>query len=174
MPEATSNIVSEDKNSMTFVSFSLFIKINYLSKIKEKFRITSYNVCYTKLLRWPQFKKVAQEQAFLSESGSVYCPDTTSVSRIFSSSLTYYKGAMILHTLRHELGDAAFFAGIKAYISDPSIQYTNSTAQQFKTHMETACGYSLNRFFDDCVITSYSIHYTKLYDEKGRITQFVP
>ncbi len=119
--------------------------------LNEGFATYADGLCYENLepQTWPQFKKVAQEQAFLSESGSVYCPDTTSVSRIFSSSLTYYKGAMILHTLRHELGDAAFFAGIKAYISDPSIQYTNSTAQQFKTHMETACGYSLNRFFDD-------------------------
>ena len=41
-------------------------------------------------------------------TGSVYVPAGASVSRIFSSSLTYKKGAAVLHMLRYVMGDSAF------------------------------------------------------------------
>src|SRR5690606_12032577 len=44
-------------------------------------------------------------------AGSVYVPEAEAlnVSRIFSSRLSYNKGAMVVHMLRYLLGDAAFF-----------------------------------------------------------------
>ncbi len=57
--------------------------------------------------------------------GSVYLSDadTTSVSRIFSSRLTYNKGSMVLHMLRKKLGDEVFFQGVKNYLSHPDLAY---------------------------------------------------
>ena len=51
-----------------------------------------------------------------NNQGSVFCNDTTSVGRIFSSSLSYKKGAFLLVMLRGILGDKDFFQAIKNYL----------------------------------------------------------
>ncbi|MBM4108345.1 MAG: hypothetical protein FJ255_05960 [Phycisphaerae bacterium] len=48
-------------------------------------------------------------------SDTVYVYDTTSSSRIFSSTYSYRKGAWVLHMLRKVLGDGAFFDVLAAY-----------------------------------------------------------
>jgi aminopeptidase N len=78
--------------------------------------------------------------------GSVYCDDTTDVNRIFSSRLSYDKGAAIIHTLRFVLDDdTLFFNILKTYQN----QYHNGTAgiQEFKTVAETLSGLNLTQFF---------------------------
>ena len=61
----------------------------------------------------PSFKNWKQGRVSSITSqpdGAVYLSDsdTTSVSRIFSSRLSYNKGAMVLHMLRKKVGDANF------------------------------------------------------------------
>ncbi|MBT8257562.1 MAG: M1 family metallopeptidase, partial [Bacteroidia bacterium] len=55
--------------------------------------------------------------------GYVYLQDadTTSVSRIFNSRLSYSKGAMVLHMLRKKLGDVDFYQGVQDYLADPDL-----------------------------------------------------
>ncbi|RZJ30020.1 MAG: M1 family peptidase, partial [Flavobacterium sp.] len=57
--------------------------------------------------------------------GAVYLTDTETndVNRIFSSRLTYDKGAMVLEMLRWKLGDANFFQGVREYLDDPALAY---------------------------------------------------
>ncbi|WP_282070904.1 M1 family aminopeptidase [Polaribacter atrinae] len=88
-----------------------------------------------------------------STSGAVYLSDvdTTSVSRIFNSRLTYNKGAMVLHMLRKKLGDTNFFKGIKNYITDPNLAYGYAKTPDLITHLETASSLDLNEFFNDWV-----------------------
>jgi len=74
--------------------------------------------------------------------------DLTNVNRIFSSRLSYNKGAMVLHMLRWKLGDAAFFQGIKNYLADTNLAYDYAVTTQLQTHLETASGQSLTEFFD--------------------------
>lgn len=86
-------------------------------------------------------------------SGAVYLTDSeaTNVNRIFSSRLTYDKGAMVLEMLRFKLGDTAFFQGMKNYLADPSLAYGYALTPNFQAHMEAVCGQSLTEFFNDWV-----------------------
>ena len=57
----------------------------------------------------------------------------------------YYKGALAVHALRQEMGDQAFFAGLRAYLS----RYGGGTASdaEFRAVMEEAAGRSLESYF---------------------------
>ena len=81
--------------------------------------------------------------------GSVFCTDTTSINRLFSSRLSYNKGSMVLHMLRYKLGDTNFFNAVKAYLQDPSLAYGYAKTPQLKQHLETTSGENLTEFFND-------------------------
>jgi aminopeptidase N len=98
---------------------------------------------------WPQWKKVNTELITNSPSGSVFVDDTTNVSSIFSSRLSYSKGAYLLHMLRWILGDTNFFDGLRSYFNDPTVANGFATTQQFVQHMENAGDTTLNEFFTD-------------------------
>ncbi|MFM8450669.1 MAG: M1 family aminopeptidase [Haliscomenobacter sp.] len=87
--------------------------------------------------------------AAMSTSGSVFVDDTTSVSRIFSSVLSYSKGAMLLHMLRGKLGDNAFFQGVRNYLNDPTLAYGYARTADLQRHLEAAGGQDLAEFFRD-------------------------
>lgn len=88
-----------------------------------------------------------------SPNGAVYLTDTDTISdsRIFSSRLTYNKGAMVLHMLRYKLGDTAFYQGIKNYLADSNLAYAYAKTPDFQQHMEVASGVNLAEFFNDWV-----------------------
>jgi aminopeptidase N len=94
--------------------------------------------------------------------GAVYLTDTeaTNVNRIFSSRLTYNKGAMVLNMLRLKLGDANFFQGMKNYLADANLAYNYALTTDFKSHMETVYGSSLTEFFNDWIYNQGYPSYT--------------
>ncbi|MCA9992495.1 MAG: hypothetical protein KDE29_16015, partial [Anaerolineales bacterium] len=57
----------------------------------------------------------------------------------------YNRGAVMVHELRQEMGDEAFFGGLRAYFA----RYGGGTASQadFQAVMEEAAGFSLEAFF---------------------------
>ncbi|MEA3452043.1 MAG: T9SS type A sorting domain-containing protein, partial [Bacteroidota bacterium] len=63
--------------------------------------------------------------------------------------LTYMKGGMILHLLRWQIGDKAFFDGIRNYLRDPKLAYSYATVDDLKHHFEEMCNCDLSYFFDD-------------------------
>jgi len=67
----------------------------------------------------------------------------------FDGSIVYDKGAWVLHMLRHVLGDAAFFQGLRDYINDPALAYGTALSSDFQAHMETAGGRPLGWFFNE-------------------------
>jgi len=81
--------------------------------------------------------------------GSVYVDDTTNVWRIFSSRLSYDKGAMVLHMLRKYIGDEAFFNGIKNYLNDPAIANGYARTSDLQYNLEQTFGSSLQEFLND-------------------------
>ncbi|MFD2433132.1 M1 family aminopeptidase [Mesonia maritima] len=85
--------------------------------------------------------------------GSVYVPaqDTLSVSRVFSSRLSYSKGGMVLHMLRKKLGDADFFQGLRNYLTDPDLAYGYAKTPDLKNALESQSGINLTEFFADWV-----------------------
>lgn len=77
-----------------------------------------------------------------SISGSVHFTDTADVNRIFSSRLSYDKGAAIIHTLRYIIGDTAFFKTLRQFQS----QYANgnATSEEFRAVAEQISGQNLS------------------------------
>jgi len=88
-----------------------------------------------------------------SPNGAVYLTETeaTDVNRIFSSRLSYDKGAMVLNMLRFKLGDTLFFQGIKNYLADPNLAYNYALTSNLQAHLEAVYGSSLQEFFNDWV-----------------------
>ncbi|WP_179334105.1 M1 family aminopeptidase [Winogradskyella costae] len=100
-------------------------------------------------------------------NGAVYLTDqdTTSVNRIFSSRLTYNKGAMVLHMLRRKLGDTDFYQGLQNYLDTPSLAYDYAKTQDFIDIMESTTGQNLGEFFNDWIYNqgypSYSVNWSQ-------------
>lgn len=88
-----------------------------------------------------------------STSGAVYLTDdeATNVNRIFSSRLSYNKGAMVLNMLRFKMGDALFFQGLKNYLADVNLAFKYAVTANLQAHLEAVYGSSLNEFFLDWV-----------------------
>lgn len=98
---------------------------------------------------WMSWKKGKIDHVISSPGGSVWVNDTTSVGRIFSSRLSYSKGAMLLHMLRWELGDEAFFQGVRNYLNDPQNAYAYGQTQELIDHLEASSGQDLTQFFQN-------------------------
>lgn len=63
----------------------------------------------------------------------------------------YEKGALVLHTLRTELGDTAFWAGVTLYLTRHRYQTVHT--RHFQRAMEDATGRNLDRFFEQWVMS---------------------
>lgn len=104
---------------------------------------------YQSNLDWSQWKAGKISTITSSPNGSVFVTDTTTFWRLFSSRLTYDKGAYLLHMLRWKLGDNAFFTGVKNYLNDPKVSYGFATNADLITHLEAAGNTDLTEFFED-------------------------
>lgn len=70
---------------------------------------------------------------------------------------TYNKGGAVLHTLREQIGDAAFWRGVNIYLNRHKLGNVEST--DLKAAMEEGSGSDLDWFFDQWV---YGLGYPKL------------
>jgi aminopeptidase N len=92
-----------------------------------------------------------ERRAYFSEADGVYIRPIA--TRFFDSAWDLYDrhlypgGAIRLHLLRDELGDDAFWRGVRAYLA----RYRNGVVESddFRRELEAASGRSLARFFDD-------------------------
>lgn len=95
--------------------------------------------------------------------GSVFVKDTMHISTLFSSRLSYSKGAYLLHMLRWVLGDEAFFEAINNYYEDIEIANGFARHDQLVEHFEAAGDTILTEFFNDWYYGEgypvYSINY---------------
>ena len=99
--------------------------------------------------------------------GSVYINDTLNLSRLFSARLTYSKAGYILHTLRWQIGDSAFFAGCRNFLNDPNLRFSFAKTPQLKVHMEAACSCNLDEFFDQWVYGEGYPSYQVIWNQVG-------
>ncbi|MCA8830071.1 M1 family aminopeptidase [Hymenobacter pini] len=89
----------------------------------------------------------AHTTAMSQPGGSVFVTDTSSVSRIFSTRLSYKKGASLVHMLRYLLNDdVKFFRALRTYQST----YGGRTARtrDLQRIFEAEANRSLQYFFD--------------------------
>lgn len=109
-------------------------------------------------------------------NGGVYLTDAelTDVNRIFSSRLTYNKGAMVLNMLRFKMGDVQFFQGVKNYLKDVNLAYKYAKTPDLQSHLEAVYGSSLTEFFNDWIYNQgypiYSITAQNLGDGQAKLT----
>ncbi len=82
-------------------------------------------------------------------SGSVYVPaqELDDDQRIFNYRLSYQKGALLLHMIRHDLGnDSLFFDLIKDYVKQHT--YGNADGSAFREILEAKSGRDYASFFN--------------------------
>jgi aminopeptidase N len=99
--------------------------------------------------------------------GSIWFEDTTDVSRIFDSRLTYDKGAAFVHTLRYEINnDSVFFDFLRAY--QTLYGYATANTIQFKTLLEQKTGRDFTQVFNQWFYgegyPTYTVKWNKLND----------
>ncbi len=107
--------------------------------------------------------------------GAVYLTDqdTTSVNRIFSSRLSYSKGAMVLHMLRRKLGDTDFYQGLKDYLDTPALAFDYAKTQDFIDVMELSTGQNLDEFFNDWLYNQGYPSYNVNWNQDGNQLQLM-
>lgn len=146
--------------------------------LNEGFATYLTALCYD-FLKPDQFTQVMGEiksSILGSNGGSVYVADTTSVNRIFDGRLTYNKGAMVLHLLRHELGDSTFFDIIRRYILTKDYFFNFMGSDGFRQFVESGTGRNLEKFFAQWLYgEGFPIHTVEWKQNEGlislRITQ---
>lgn len=105
-----------------------------------------------------------------SAGGAVYIPaaDTISDDRIFSSRLSYNKGAMVLNMLRFKMGNASFYQAVKNYLADTNLAYDYAKTPDLQQHLEAVYGSSLQEFFNDWVYKQGYPTYTATVTKAGQ------
>ncbi|HEY5463401.1 MAG TPA: M1 family aminopeptidase [Hanamia sp.] len=105
--------------------------------------------------------------------GSVFVNDTTDVSRIFDSRLTYTKGSHLLYMLRWILGDSVFFKGMRSYLNDSSISFGFARTTDFQRNLEKVSGVDLNYFFNEWFYgqgyPSYNVQWSQIGNDYVKI-----
>ena len=126
---------------------------------------------FTPNIYWMPWKTQTVNYITSEPDGSVYVYDTTSVSRVFSSRLSYSKASYVLHMLRWVMGDSAFFQGVRNYYNDNYFDY--GTTDNLVSHLEASSGLSLTEFMDDWFYGEgypiYSINITSLSGNDVRV-----
>jgi aminopeptidase N len=79
--------------------------------------------------------------------GTLVVADTLSVANLFNSDRVYSKGAVVLHMLRRMIGNEAFRAALRGYMTSPELRYGTAVTADFQRHAEQASGRDLSTFF---------------------------
>lgn len=69
---------------------------------------------------------------------------------IYQEETTYIKGSLVLHMLRHFVGDEIFFAALSDYLAANAFSQVDSG--DFQRALEKATGRNLSWFFDDWIV----------------------
>jgi aminopeptidase N len=120
--------------------------------LNEGFATYATGLTYENLfdgIYWNTWKRNVTNNIISAPGGAVYVADTTSVSRVFSSRLSYNKGAYLLHMLRWKLGDDLFFKVLRNYFNDPAVKFGFATQTQWVNHLQKVSGTNLTEFFND-------------------------
>ena len=131
----------------------------------REFRITSYNVCYTKLLRAIDFNDVFNKAIADQTNGVGYSdplreneeglkPNPAIMSVVVDKIVRDDSAPKMKYDPSHPDADA------NGYVAYPNINPVIEMADL----VEATRSYQANVAAFESVITSYSIHYTKLYE----------
>lgn len=74
------------------------------------------------------------------------------------STTVYDKGSMVVHNLRHYMGDALFFPAVQSYLT--AFSENHASSEQLRDHLSSHSGMSLNGFFNNWVFNGGFPQYT--------------
>ena len=102
----------------------------------------------------------------------VYTELPKDLPKILNSN-SYKKGSWVLHMLRNEIGDDAFWKGIRKYYH--TYQYGNAQTSDFMEIMEETSGRDLDAFFKQWLFTAGHpvLDATWKYDSKAKTLNLV-
>lgn len=108
------------------------------------------------LMNPPQYRNYLYNQInFITglPGGSVYVADQNleNTDVIFSSRLSYAKGAYVLKMMRWILGDELFFKALKDYLTRPELAYQFASTDDFKKSVLLSTGKDFTAFFQDWI-----------------------
>ncbi len=83
-----------------------------------------------------------------SYKGIMYRHDIADPNQVYAG-IVYYKGAWVLHMLRHVVGEQNFWAGLKGFRG--KFEYGSATTEDLQHAFEQVVGYSLDWFFKQWV-----------------------
>jgi aminopeptidase N len=84
-------------------------------------------------------------------SDPAWATTTPSNNILFDYSITYMKGACVLHQLRYVLGDSLFFQSLKAYCADSNYKYHSATIPDFNAKVNEITGENYDWFFNEWI-----------------------
>jgi aminopeptidase N len=114
--------------------------------------------------RTPVFNRVINGPG--STGGSVYVSDTTTEGRIYSSRLTYDKGAAVAHMLRFVIGnDSLYFKVLQDY--QQQFAYRTATTEDMKNLAEQITNQDLDTFFHQWVYMEGYPTYSATWFQNG-------
>lgn len=119
-------------------------------------------------LKLKEWKKENLYYGTRRKEGSVFKRDTTDDEELFDKSLTYSKAGYVLHMLRKQIGDSAFFATIRTlptkYVSQNNNMLTTSQVQKA---FEQVADTSLTAFFNNWVYGEGFPIYNSQFTQNG-------
>lgn len=120
---------------------------------------------------WQEWKASRVAHIISEPAGSVYVTDTLDQERLFDARLTYSKGAYVLHTVRKQIGDSAFFNGIKAYVNDSVLAYGNATTDKLFDHLQQFTPIDLTALKTEWVYGEGYPNYNLNWQQQNNIVQ---
>jgi len=99
-------------------------------------------------------------------SDPAWAVTTPNVNTLFDYSITYMKGASVLHQLRYVLGDSLFFATMKSYSADTLLQFQSATIQDFNAKVNQVTSANYDWFFDEWIFQPNHPVYQNTYNMK--------
>ncbi|MEP0860384.1 MAG: M1 family metallopeptidase [Ignavibacterium sp.] len=81
------------------------------------------------------------------------------INILYNGEIIYAKAASVLQMLRYTLGDSIFFAALKSYTNDKSLQYGNISTEEFIAKFMNYTGRDIGWFFNQWLAgTHYPIY----------------
>jgi aminopeptidase N len=89
---------------------------------------------------------------------------TPSLDVLFDYSITYCKGACVLHQLRYTIGDSLFLTALQTYASDTNLKFKSATIPDFIAIVNSVTGEDYNWFFDEWIYQPNHPKYANTYN----------
>ena len=111
------------------------------------------------------FFEAPYRNAIKTPGERVFVDDTTNINRLFSGELTYYRGAMVIRTLRYQMSDDHFWAALRLYLQKNANGFART--QDMINVFNSITGKNWDNFFQNFIYTEGYPLVDVYYDIQG-------